>query len=82
MTRRFSNIDSPAQWPTEGKIVIDDLKVKYSPHAGFALKGATVSIPAGAKVRNRVVVRTVVALLAIGVVIGVANTPCKRLRLK
>ena len=62
--------------------MIDDLKVKYSPHAGFALKGATVSIPAGAKVRNRVVVMTVVALLATGVVIGAANTSCKRLRLK
>ena len=56
--------------------MIDDLRVKYSPNAGFALKDVTVSIPAGAKVRNRVV-RAVVALLAFGVAIGIANTPCK-----
>ena len=77
MTRRFFNIDSAAQWPTEGKIVIEDLKVKYSPNSDFALKNVNVSIPAGAKVRNRVVVRAVVALLAFGVAIGIANTPCK-----
>lgn len=54
MTRRFSNIDSAAQWPTEGKIVITDLRVKHSPNSGFALKDVNVSIPAHAKVRNRV----------------------------
>ena len=75
MTRRFFNIDSAAQWPTEGKIVIEDLKVKYSPNSDFALKNVNVSIPAGAKVRNRVV-RPVVALFAFGVAIGIANTPC------
>ena len=76
MTRRFFNIDSAAQWPTEGKILINDLRVKYAPKMGFALKDVTVSIPAGAKVRNRAV-RPVVALFAFGVAIGIANTPCK-----
>ena len=78
----LANIDFSTQWPSEGKIVIDELRVKYSPNLGFALKDVTVSIPAGAKVRNSVVVRTVVVLLATGVVIGAANTLCKRLRLK
>ena len=46
---------SPAfadQWPTEGKIDIDGLSVKYRPELDFTLTNVTLSIPARAKVQS------------------------------
>ena len=38
------------KWPTEGKIEITGLSVKYRVELDYALKNLTLSIPAGAKV--------------------------------
>ena len=54
MTQRQATTSFPAvfvdEWPTEGKIDITGLSVKYRVELDFALRNLTLSIPAGAKV--------------------------------
>ena len=37
-------------WPTEGKIAIKDLKIKYRPSLPYVIKGISLDIPGGMKV--------------------------------
>ena len=45
------------EWPTEGKIDIIGLSVKYREELDFALKNLSLSIPARAKVQYFVLIR-------------------------
>ncbi|CAA6672830.1 unnamed protein product [Spirodela intermedia] len=40
----------PPQWPAEGRIDLEDLKIKYRPNAPLVLKGITCTFAAGHKV--------------------------------
>ena len=43
----------PSDWPTRGQITLDNLVVKYRPDLAPVLKGLSLSIKAGEKVRLR-----------------------------
>ena len=42
----------PRTWPPEGKVAFENFKVRYRPELDLVLKGITLNIGAGEKVRD------------------------------
>ncbi|KAK3227099.1 hypothetical protein Dsin_006961 [Dipteronia sinensis] len=46
----LEDISPPASWPLEGRIKLENLKVRYSPNAQFVMKGITCTFEEGTRV--------------------------------
>ncbi|XP_030855894.1 ABC transporter C family member 8 [Strongylocentrotus purpuratus] len=49
-TEDYSGTEPPEDWPTEGKIEVDNIHVRYSEELATVLKGISLSVPSQAKI--------------------------------